>query len=248
MNTRLTIGLILLSLNIMFATLCRASEVKSCYTLDVHDFTQLKVDNSINVDYVCNPDSAGMATFDTTDALASLLIFSNNNKGVLTIELNTDGYKYHGLPTIRVYSSFLTKIENSGDSLVRVLSVAPCPEFSATLIGNGRLSVHDIRSTTVSGIIRTGCGTLVLNGECSKANFRNTGTGSIQADGLKARTVVCKMVGTGPIGCSVSDELAIQGMGSGKVYYRALNGIDNILLKNRAIGIKAIDISSDAAE
>ncbi len=248
MNQKLIRNIILIAGWVLAVVAGRASDVKSCYTLDVHDFTQLKVDNSINVDYICNPDSAGMATFDTTDALASLLIFANNDKGVLTIELNTDGYKYHDLPTVRVYSSFLNKIENSGDSLVRVLSVAPCPEFSATLIGNGRLSIHDIRATTVNGVIRTGRGTLVINGECTKANLRNTGTGSIQADGLKAHKVLCKLVGTGPIGCSVADELTIQGMGSGKVYYRATNGVDNFLIKNRAIGVKAIDIDGDVAE
>ena len=248
MNKSFLIRIVFVCLAVLSPLLSRADAVKSCYTLDVHDFTTLKVDNSISVDYVCNPDSAGMATFDTTDDLASLLIFSNNSKGVLSIELNTDGYKYHGLPTIRVYSSFLNKIENSGDSLVRVLSVAPCPEFSATLIGNGRLSVHDVRATTVNGVIRTGRGTLVINGECTKANFRNTGTGSIQADGLKSRTAVCKLIGTGPVGCSVADELTIQGMGSSKVYYRALNGTDNLLLKNRAVGVKAIDIDSDVVE
>lgn len=212
-----------------------APDVPSRYSLDVHDFTQLKIANGLNVDYVCSPDSAGVATFETTDEMAALIIFKNNDKGTLTIELDTNGFLYRKLPTVRVYSSFLNKIENSGDSLVRVLTVAPCPEFTARIVGNGRLSVRDIRATTVNAKISTGKGQLVINGTCDHANLHNTGTGSIQADGLKARQVKATILGTGPVGCSASEQLNIQGMGTGTVYYR-----DDLApaVKNRSIGVK----------
>lgn len=216
-----------------------AENVPSRYSLDVHDFTELKVSNGLNVDYVCSTDSAGTATFEAAEDLAGLIIFSNNDKGTLTIELDTNGFKYKGLPTVRVYSSFLNKVENSGDSLVRVLTVAPCPVFSARIVGNGRLSVRDIRATTVNAKISTGKGQLVINGSCDQANLNNTGTGSIQADGLTANKVKASILGTGPIGCSAKEQLGVQGMGSGKVYYRSEY---EPAIKNRAIGVKVLPI------
>lgn len=229
----------IVSIAILGSLSAYAEKTRSRYCLDVHDFTELKVTNGLNVDYVCSADSAGLAVFDTTDDLASIIMFSNNDKGTLRVELNTDGFKYHDLPTIRLYSSFLNKIENAGDSLVRVLTVAPCPEFNATVIGNGRLSVRDIHATTVNGKIKTGKGQLVINGKCTKANLHNTGTGSIQADGLEAAEVKCSIFGTGPIGCHATGALISQGMGSGKVYYR---GPETLKIRSRGLGVKVIPI------
>ncbi len=45
------------------------------YELDVKDFTELKVTDGINVDYRCNPDSAGKAVFNTSPELASAIYF-----------------------------------------------------------------------------------------------------------------------------------------------------------------------------
>lgn len=119
-----------------------AEELKR-YEIDVKDFSELKVIEGLAVDYKCSEDSAGMAVFTTSPDMASLLMFTNN-KNKLEIQISTDGIDYQGLPKITVYSRFLNKVENSGDSLVRVLSVAPSPSFKARLIGNGTLSVHGI--------------------------------------------------------------------------------------------------------
>lgn len=231
----LTLRVICAAVVVICAITAHAESVPSRYSLDVRDFTELKVTNGINVDYVCMPDSAGVATFECTNDLASLIIFKNNDRGTLSIELDTNGFKYNNLPTVRVYSSFLTKIENGGDSLVRVISVAPCPQFTARVVGNGRLSVRDIRATTINAKISTGRGSLVINGTCDQANLSNTGTGNIQADGLKARSVKASILGTGPIGCTATEQLGIQGMGSGKVYYRQEYAP---AIRNRAIGVK----------
>lgn len=214
---------------------------KSHYTIKVDDFSELNVVNAINVDYVCSTDSAGLAVFDATPDMASLLMFSNNGKNRLTIQTATDGVKYTGLPTVRVYSNFLTKVENSGDSLVRVLTVAPGPKFTATLIGNGRLSVRDITANQVDASIKTGNGQMAVSGKCQNANLHNTGAGSIQADGLVATNTKCSVVGTGTIGCYVKENLSVQGMGTGKVYYVG----EPSKIKNRSMGIKYMKLGEE---
>lgn len=214
-------GKVTLAICCAFASVMMAPGVElNRYELDVEDFSQLKVIEGLNVDYKCNPDSAGKAVFYTTPDLASVLMFSNK-KGRLDMQISTDGIDYTNLPTITVYSAFLTQVENSGDSTVRVLSVAPGPQFKANVIGNGRLVVRDVDATKVEGSLKTGNGQLVIYGKCTNAQFSLVGTGAIQADELKAQEVKCRIVGTGSIGCSAARELIILGgsMGPGKIYY-----------------------------
>ncbi len=212
------------------------------YELDVNDFMELKVVEGLNVDYKCVPDSAGKAVFTTTPDLASVLMLANN-KGKLEMQISTDGINYKGLPTITVYSNFLTRVENSGDSTVRVLSVAPGPQFKAKVIGNGRLVVRNISATQVDASLSTGNGQIVLYGKCQSAKYGLTGTGSIQADGLKAVSVKCRSTGTGTIGCNVSETLMVVGMGSGKIYYTG----NPEKITSRSVGLKVIPLD-EAAE
>ncbi len=220
---------------LLFAFLQAHAAPVSRYELNVGDFTQLKVTNSINVDYRCNTDSAGIAVFYATPDHASAIIFSNN-KNRLEVQLSADAASLQGKPTIVVYSRFITKVENSGDSTVRVLSSISGPSFKARLVGNGHLVVRDIDAVQIDGSINTGNGTLVIYGRCSSAKFNNTGKGNIQADELSAETVKCVQVGTGSIGCCATSSLTIYGA-SGKVYYRG-----NPTLKNHSIGVDVIAI------
>lgn len=172
------------------------------YELDVKDFTELKVTDGINVDYRCNPDSAGKAVFNTSPELASAIYFVPG-KSKLEIQLATkENGKYDGLPTVTVYSNFLSKVENSGDSLVRVVSIAPGPKFKARVIGNGHLLVRNVKANQVDASIDTGNGTITIYGSADQAKLSTTGKGNIQADGLTANSVKCSLWGTGSIGCS----------------------------------------------
>lgn len=217
-----------------------AGEELTRYELDVYDFSELKVIEGLNVDYKCVPDSAGKAVFTTTPDLASVLMLSNN-KGKLEMQISTDGIDYSDLPVITVYSNFLTKVENSGDSTVRVLSVAPGPQFKAKVIGNGRLVVRNLNATQVDASLSTGNGQLVLYGKCQSAKYSLTGTGSIQADDLKAVNVKCRSTGTGTIGCSVTGELMVVGMGSGKIYYAG----HPEKITTRSVGLKVIPLDQE---
>lgn len=211
------------------------------YELDVKDFTELMVTDGINVDYKSNSDSVGKAVFQASSDIASVIMFSNNGKQKLEIKLaETEApMEYKNLPTVTIYSKFLTKVTNRGDSTVRVLSVSPGPNFKAQLEGNGRLVIRNIDANVVDGSIFTGNGVLVINGKCVNAKLNNKSVGSIQADGLAAESVKCVQIGTGYVGCAASKELTIYGA-SGKVYY---SGTPQI--KNRSIGIQVIPIDSE---
>lgn len=213
-----------------------AAQSISRYEVNVGDFNELNVIEGLKVDYVCSADSAGIATFETTPEMASLLMFTNN-KEKLDIQIATDGINYTGLPLITVRSRFLSKVSNSGDSLVRVLTVEPCANFKARLIGNGQVAVHGVDANYVDCSLDTGNGVIAIDGKTQKAKFTLVGTGSIQADDMTVDEAKCSLLGTGSIGCNVSTQLTVVGASSGKVFYRGEPKI-----KNRSIGVKVFPI------
>lgn len=209
------------------------------YKLDVGDFSELKVTDGLNVEYYASTDSAGMAYFECDKTLADKLIFTNN-KNSLNIQLASEGEKLVDLPVIKVCSMTLQKVENSGDSTLRVCRTIPVRDFSATIIGNGTLVVNGIQSHKLNGNIKTGNGHLVLNGKTNEANLKNVGTGTIEASGLEAKDCKCNIFGTGNIDCNASAALSVKGAGSGKVYY----GGTPSKISNHSIGVKAFSIDS----
>lgn len=223
--------LLTLSISILCAVASQGQNLTK-YELNVGEFNELKVVDGINVDYKCNPDSTGLAVFTSVPEKASAFIFNNKN-GKLSMQISTESVGLKDMPTVTVYSKYLTKVENSGDSTVRVVSVAQGPKFTANLIGNGRLSVRDIEIEEVNGKITTGNGTLAINGICERANISFKATGVIQADGLKANQVSVSAYGTGSVGVWAVKKLNVTGMGSTTVYYKGEPEI-----KNRSIGVK----------
>jgi len=206
----------------MFGGASAADAGVSDYELDVKDFSQLIVDDGLNVEYKTSEELAGKAYFSTTKDIADKILFENNNKGKLVIQkaFHEEDELVEGLPIITVYSRFLKEVKNNGDSTVRVLSVLPILEFKATVVGNGRLVVRDVNCSKFDGAIKTGNGTLVVTGKCESATLANTGTGAIQADGLEAANVSCRFFGTGSTGCWATNVLTVKGVMAGKLYYR----------------------------
>lgn len=204
------------------------------YELKVNDFKELRVDNHIPVDYYWNPDSAGYAVFTATDAQAGWVLFDNNGRGKLSVQTDTDYPAGEKMPRIRVYSSSLEKVVNSGDSLVKVYNLPAADKFKAVLIGNGRLSVPGVEASTVEASIHSGNGQLTIEGRCTEAKLHLVGTGTILADRLEAVKVKATVVGTGYIGCSPSEAITVMGAGSGSVLYRQAPPT----IKSRGVGIK----------
>lgn len=212
----------------------QAQEVKK-YVLDVHDFTELKVIDAINVEYRASADSAGMVAFECSKEMASHMIFTNK-KNSLHVQVDFENIPYGPLPTLRVYSNTLYKIENSGDSTVSALRLPTAlNEFDAKLIGNGTLKVINVQADKVNASISTGAGHLFISGKCLKAKLHNIGTGPLEANSLNCNQAKCVLVGTGPIDCHVTGELNIIGAGSGTVYYSG----KPTKVNNRTLGVKA---------
>lgn len=187
------------------------------YKLKFHDFNELTVVDDINVDYICDPSKAGMVEFEAPKNLVSSIIFEPS-KTKLSIKLAASDSVYRQLPTIKVYSSYLTSVKNDGDSLVRVLSIADGPKFSCRVIGNGKIIVHDVKTNELSASIFAGNGKITIFGECKLANLKVTGSGTIQAEELKSLEANCT-ASHGSIYCNAVEKLSVGGV-SGNVFYR----------------------------
>lgn len=189
------------------------------YIFEVGAFSKLKVLDNVNVVYRCVLDSAGYVAYHGEEDFRDSFIFTNNN-GCLTVQVTTEDVNKPDLPTIFVYSEFLTQAENSSQFTLTIENPVPGPEFFVRQEGNGTILVENVRSTKVKGSIATGMGTVVIGGECQDAEFIMVGTGIIQADRLKAENVECRIMGSGSIGCWAEQTLKTKGIGSTKIYYK----------------------------
>lgn len=201
---------------IIYAILpCRAED----YHLRVGQFNKLSVDDSVDVVYRCVADSTGSIAFTGDRELADAFIFQLH-KGDLKIRVATEAVGRNDLPTIHVYSDFLTHVSNSGLGTVTVDKPAPCPEFSLKVIGNGTIAANDVTTTILKAKISTGNGTISVSGHGDSAEYTMIGTGTIQADLFESETVKCRCLGGGAIGCSPLSTLKVDCLGSTKVYYK----------------------------
>lgn len=210
---------------IMFfmSLLCIAASANSqeveTYSYKLGLFNAVKVLDNVNVAVKCNPDSTGYATFRTSKALASAPMFSLN-KGCLKVQIATDYINRSDLPTICLYSESVNWVENSSTCSLTIENPGPSPFFKAILMGNGSIIVDNIKSTEVNAAVISGNGTITLTGEAGKCTYKMVGTGVIQADDLKCQQAVCKIMGTGAIGCYALDKIDVRGLGATKIYYK----------------------------
>lgn len=220
------------------ATTCLSAAER--HEVKVGEFTKLNVTDNINVDYVCSPDSSGMAVFTADAKVVSGLLFVNNGKGKLTVQVAPDVLAAGHLPTVTVYSSSLQEAKNQGDSTVRLVRLAKTPVLKCVITDNGRLIAHGIDAATVQLNISTGRGKIVADGQCTNLRAKNVGKGEIQADQLPAKSAHCTIIGTGSIGCTVQGgELKVTGSGTGKVYYK---GKPSSVTVHKLGSIKAIPL------
>lgn len=207
------------------------------YVIDAGEFTELRVIDPINVVYKCNPDSAGTVLFTCESEVAPLILVSNN-KETLKIQIQSDMAPGYTLPTVYVYSSFLAKAENSGDSTLTVLSPASTANIRLRLIGNGKIIAKGLHASVVEARIDTGSGQIVASGQTNWAKLRTVGTGNIEAGALSSEKATIFVGGTGSVDCQVSKELSVSGLGSGKVYVKGQPTV-----KNRTLGtVKVIEV------
>lgn len=206
---------------LLFAALCIIMAVGSTARERIYNvgaFDRLSILGDINVVYSSNPDSLGIARYDS-DIDFNDAIEITNNKGKLSIK-EVRNHNLGKIPTIYIYSSFLTDIRNEGNATVEATHDVTIPTLSANLVGNGKIICNDINVTEMNASITTGNGTIVLRGNCNKANYKIAGAGVIQADELETPLVKCSVLGTGTIGCWANEQLDVRGVGTTKIYYR----------------------------
>ncbi len=211
------------------------------YCIEVGNFYELNVLNNLNVDYRFSTDSAGLAVFTAEPDVAHVLMFSNNKKGHLFVQVADENIPFDQLPRVTVYSSELTQVYNGSRGLISILSLRPATKFTARTSENGGIKIIGLEAEEVQLNISTGKGTITVSGTCEKLNCKNVGTGTIEARELEAHNINCTIVGTGHIYCnSTGGELNLKGTGSGKVHYLGTPS----KIKVRKLGsIKAIPIT-----
>lgn len=202
----------------IIALCCMAVAGAETRTINVGEFNELVVNDGINVVYSNSADSVGLVAFDIEKEYTSY-IMAERNKGKLKIQLDQAALTLKNLPTVYVYSSYLYKAENSKDSTLTLLSVAPGAKIDISQQGNGKIIAHDLNAVNISLRLLTGKGTVIASGKCENLSISNIGTGEIQADEVAAKSVKCSLMGTGTIGCAPAETLSVKGIGSGKVYY-----------------------------
>lgn len=187
-------------------------------TYEVGPFDKLSQMGDVNVVYRSVPDSVGIVKYESDTDFGDALEISNN-KGKLTIK-ELSGHGLGQVPTLHVYSDYISQVRSEGNSTVIAELSASTPTLSVRLVGNGRIVCENVSSAEVKASISTGNGDIVLRGKCTQASFELAGTGVIQADGLEAQSVKCSVLGTGSIGCWAVDNLDVRGIGTTKIYYR----------------------------
>ncbi len=207
-------------LMVVMASLVSMAQEK-LHVVKVGDFKRLSLVDNINVNYRCNPDSAGLAVFTSTQEIANDIIFRLSDSGRLTIQVEDETERNAQLPNMTVYSSSLEEAENAGDSTLRLSGLPMMPLFKVRLLDNGKIIARNLRASKLELHLLSGKGKIIASGKCDELALRLVGTGEIQADQVVATDVSCRIMGTGSIGCQVDGGiLKVNGSGTGKVYYK----------------------------
>lgn len=204
----------------LFVSICAQAQGIQNYKVEVGQFDKIKVLDNVNVVYRCLPDSTGFIQYRGAKEFADAFIITPKSDGTLRIQVSTEDVGHPDLPTLYIYSDFLTEVENSSTFSVVVENPAPCAEFKAFQIGNGSIAVENLKTNKLSATLNTGNGTVNVSGNAVKAVYKMVGTGIISADRLEAEDVQCKILGSGSIGCWAVSKLSVKGIGSTKIYYK----------------------------
>lgn len=207
----------ILAIIVLLATAAVSARAE-VFELKAGPFDKLSVRGDFNVIYRNVPDSTGYVVYESDTNLDDKLKISIK-KGKLTIKPANIDETFSQVPTFYVYSDFLVNVATEGKGTTVLDLTAAIPTFSAKQVGNGKIIINGLNTTTFKANIETGNGAIIARGKCNTANFKLTGTGVIQADGLAANEVNCTVLGTGTIGCHPLDVLDVRGIGTSKIFY-----------------------------
>lgn len=221
------------------AAVVSLTAVAEISTLQAPLFNKVKVSGELNVDCVYCPDSVGTVVIDAphSEQLPWVEAKVSGDKLHLKLAKPEDVTTAGNLPRVKVYTNYLVKVENEGDSTLRVLSTARMPEFEAKQMGNGRVSVRNVEVDKVKASFFAGRGSIVLAGKAQRASLNVDGAGTIEADELTCEEASVRIIGTGTVGVNASRKLKVTGAG-GTVFYRGAPEIKN----GMSVGVKVVSI------
>ncbi|MBS7376129.1 MAG: DUF2807 domain-containing protein [Muribaculaceae bacterium] len=206
---------------LMLGVMSSAMAAVHRYEKNFGEIRHVRVLNDIDVDVVCDADSAGIVVFFANSEAVDRLLFENNTKGRLTIQTDNTNNPVE-LPRVKVFVGEPESVENSSDGTVTLDAKSKnVSEIKLKISGNGKLIAKNIEATIVNASINTGKGEIELNGKCQKLEASNVGKGEIRAYELMSKDVSCRIVGTGRVLCAVDGgELYLRGSGTGKLLYK----------------------------
>ena len=213
-------------LSILFALIAVAVGMSAReFTLPVGQFSKIAVDDNVNVIYIGGDGSPSRVRYEGDQKYAKAFII--NYKGdKLRVQVETSFVDDPELLTLYLYSDFLKQASISSESTLKIDAAAPCSEIELSLMGNGNIVANGLRATKISAAVKSGNGTISVEGHCQQAKFTMIGNGTIQADRLEATDVECKILGTGSIGCWPVNDLKVRGIGTTKIYYKGDPEVD----------------------
>ncbi|MDE7402598.1 MAG: DUF2807 domain-containing protein [Muribaculaceae bacterium] len=195
------------------------------YTYNVGPFDKLSERGNINIIYRCVPDSSGIVKY-TSDRDFGKALEITNEKGKLFIKETR--HNLGEVPTVYVYSHYLTNISLDGDATIQADMTAKTPKFGVSLTGNGRIEVSGLDVSQIKASYTAGNGQIILTGTTQTAKFNLTGAGRIEADNLQARNVSCTVIGGGDIYCWSTTKLDITGIGTTRIHYKGCPEIKKV--------------------
>lgn len=213
----------ILLLFVMFVAAMQLSAKE--FSLPVGQFSKLAVDDNVNVVYIGGDGTPSRVRYEGDQKYAKAFIITHKGDK-LRVQVETSFVADPELPTLYVYSDFLKQANISSESTLKIDQAAPCSEISLSLIGNGNIVANNLKATKISAAVKSGNGTISIEGNCQNAVLGMMGNGTIQADRLEAADVECKILGSGSIGCWPVNRLKVFGIGSTKIYYRGDPDID----------------------
>lgn len=210
--------LFLIASFLVILTSASAAPKEKHFAFSTPQFKELRVQDNVNVIYKVSTDSIARVSYTAPEDFADSFIFTNSG-GTLKIQVTTEDVGKTDLPTLYITSNHLERVHNYSDFNITIENTGTVPAFEATLIGNGMINVNLVKADKIDARTTAGRGQIILQGECRKANFRITGSGTINAAGLAIDDLDCKILGAGSIYCPTLKTLTVKGLGSTKIYY-----------------------------
>lgn len=109
--------------------------------------------------------------------------------------------------------------ELAGSGRINLKEKVTVARLGVTIAGSTTLNAPDVYCDQFRGEI-AGSGTMHIGGEARKANIEVAGSGKIRAFDLQIDDLKCNVAGSGNIEATVSQNIDVNAVGSGKVRYK----------------------------